>query len=125
MAVLGTTIFKPGSIEAHEIAKSPGVGIPRMLDERGKSGRQYLGQTFFAGIVESAGKQQGSRIVIDAIAVRPIRYRMHRVLEQTRIVAHGQEMAQLHVRRRRAVRDRDRPGPRDYLEPVAMARILE
>ena len=64
MAVLGTTIFEPGSIEAHEIAKSPGVGIPRVLDERGKSGRQRLGQPFFAGIVESAGKQQSPRIVI-------------------------------------------------------------
>ena len=53
-----------------------------MLDERGKAGRQSLGQTFFAGIVEGAGEQQGARIVVHAIAVRAIRYRMRRVLEQ-------------------------------------------
>ena len=47
MAVFGTAIFKPGSIETHEIAKSFCVGIPRMLHERGKPGRQNLGQAFF------------------------------------------------------------------------------
>src|SRR5258706_14064468 len=91
MTVFGAAVFKPGSIETHEIAKSPGVGIPRMLNERGKAGGQSLGQTFFAWIVEDTGEQQGARIVVHTIAVRAIRYRMRRVLEQAGIVAHGRK----------------------------------
>ena len=50
---------------------------------------------------------------------------MHGMLKQAGIVAHRKKVAQLHVRRRRAVRDRDRPRTRDHLEPVTLARMLK
>src|SRR6266404_3673728 len=57
--------------------------------------------------------------------MRAIRYRMHGVLEQAGIIAHRQEMACLHSRRRGPVR-RDRVWLAcDYLQPVALPRILE
>src|ERR1700688_4887332 len=37
VAVFGTAAFKPGPIEAHEVAKSPGVGVPCMLHESRKT----------------------------------------------------------------------------------------
>ena len=80
VAVFRAAVFKPGSIEAHEVAKSPGVGIPGMLHEGCKASRQNFGQPLFARIVEGAGQQQRAGIVVDAIAVRAIGHRMHRVL---------------------------------------------
>src|SRR5580704_4945767 len=38
MAILGAAIFKPASIEAHEVAKPPCVGIARMLDKGSQPG---------------------------------------------------------------------------------------
>ena len=126
VTVFGATVFKPGPVEAHEVAKPPGVGIPGMLHERRKAGRQDFRQGLFARIVEGAGQQQRTSIVVDAIAVRTIGNRLHRMLKQAGIVAHRQEMADLHVRRRRAARLRqDHVGARNDLEPVTLARILE
>ena len=68
-----------------------------MLHEGGKAGRQDFRQALFAGIVEGAGQQQRAGVVVDAIAVRAIGHRMDGVLEQAGIVAHRQEMTDLHV----------------------------
>src|ERR1700676_5375054 len=38
VAVLGPAAFKPGPVEAHEVAESPRVGIPCMLHESRKTG---------------------------------------------------------------------------------------
>ena len=73
-----------------------------MLHESCKAGGQNFRQALLARIVEGAGQQQRAGVVVDAIAVRAIGHRMHSVLEYTGIVAHRQEMADLHVRRRRA-----------------------
>ena len=99
MAILRSRVFKPGPIKAHEIAKALGVGIPGVLDEGGEAGRQYLRQALLAGVVERARQQQRAGIVIDAIAVRTIRHAMNGVLKQAGIVAHRQEVIDLHFRR--------------------------
>ncbi len=129
VAVFGALVFKPGPVEAHEVAKALGVGIPGVLHEGGKAGRQDFGQTFFAGIVEGTGQQQGAGVVIDAIAVRAIGHRMHGVLEQAGVVAHRQKMAELHVRHVRGRgdqrRDRCQLGAGDHLQPVTLPRMLE
>jgi len=59
-----------------------------MLYEGRKSGRQDIRQRPLARTIESAGQEQRSRVVIDAIAVRAIGHRMYRMLEQADIVAH-------------------------------------
>ena len=100
MAVLRALVFEPNAVEAHEIAKPSGVGIPRMLHKGGEAGRQNVRKRTLASFIERAGQQQRACIVIDAIAVRAVGYRMHGVLKQSGIVAHRQEMRQLHVRRR-------------------------
>ena len=50
------------------------------------------GRCFFARRVQRAGDQQRPRIVVHAIAVRPVRHAVDGVLEQPDIVAHGEEV---------------------------------
>src|ERR1700730_4741320 len=58
--------------------------------------------------------------------MRAIRHRMYGVLEQTGIIAHRQKMACWHGWPRGAVRrDQVWLAACDYLQPVAMPRILE
>ena len=68
--------------------------------------RQWL----FARRVERAGQQQGARIVVDTIAMRPVGHRMDGMLEQSGVIAHRQEMAELHLRRRQACCAQDLPS---------------
>ena len=97
-----------------------------MLHKGGKAGRQNFREGVFAGFIERAGQQQCACIVIDAIAVRAVGHRMHGVLEQAGVVAHRQEMVQVHVWRRGAVwHDLVRRGARNHPQPVALPRILE
>ena len=92
-----------------------------MLYESCKAGRQNFRQALFAGVIEGAGQQQRTGVVIDAIAVRAIGHRVHGVLEQAGIIAHRQEMIYLHVWHGGALKFRQRPvGARDNLEPVAL-----
>ena len=126
VTVFGPAVFEPGAVEAHEVAKPPGVGIPGMLHESRKSRRQDFRQGLLARIVEGAGQQQRASIVVYAVSMRTIRHRLHRMLEQAGIVAHRQKMADLHVRRRGAAwLRRDNVGARNDLEPVTLACILE
>ena len=74
-----------------------------MLDEGGKSRRQSFRQPLFARIVERAGYKQCAGVVVDAIAVGAVRYAMNGMLKQSCVVAHRQEMAELHFWRRAAV----------------------
>ena len=74
-----------------------------MLDEGGKPRRQDFRQPLFAGVVEGAGHQQRAGVVVDAIAVGAVRHAMNGMLKQSGIVAHRQEMIDLHFRRRAAV----------------------
>src|SRR5258708_28789456 len=55
VTVFGTSVFEPGSIESHEVAESPGVGIPCMLHESCKAGRQNFRQPLFARVIDGAG----------------------------------------------------------------------
>ena len=65
-------LFEPAPVEAHEVAEPPGVRIPRVLDEGGEARRQHFSQRLLTRLVERAGQQQRARIVVDAVAVRPI-----------------------------------------------------
>ena len=67
-----------------------------MLHERGKAGRQHFRQTPLTMMIERAGQQQCARVVIDAVTMVAVGYRMDRVLKQPGIVAHGQEMIDPH-----------------------------
>ena len=107
MTVLGALFLEPGSVEGHEVAKSSEVGIPRVLHKSGKAGRQQFRQRPLTRPIEGAGQQQRARIVVHAIAVQPIRHRVHGVLKQAGIVAHRQKMVGLHGRCRSNLR-RDR-----------------
>ena len=53
VAVFRPAVLKPAAVEAHEVAKSPGVGIPGMLHESGEAGRQDFRQPLFAGILRA------------------------------------------------------------------------
>jgi hypothetical protein len=75
-------------------------GFQACCTKAASAGRQNFGQALLARIVERAGHQQRAGVVVDAIAVRAIRHRMHRVLKQAGVVAHRQEMAELHAGRR-------------------------
>ena len=92
VAVFRPPILKPAAVKAHEIAKSLRVGIPSVLDKRGKPRRQHLRQSMFAGDVERARQQQRAGIIVDAIAMGAIRHAVNGMLEQSGIVAHRQEM---------------------------------
>ncbi len=55
--------------------------------------RSHFGQPFrFTGFCKGAREQQGTGIVVDTVAVRPVGHRMNRVLEQPRLVTQRQEM---------------------------------
>jgi len=75
-----------------------------MLHECRKTGGQDLRQPLFARIVEGAGQQQRAGVVVDAITMRAIGHRMYGMLEQSGVIAHRQEMTDLHVGRRGAAR---------------------
>ena len=66
--------------------------IPGVLDEGREAGGQRFGQRLLAGRVERAGQQQRAGVVVDAIAMGPIRNGVDGVLEQAGVVAHGQKM---------------------------------
>ena len=118
VAVLRAAIFQPAAIEAHEVAKPPGIRVPGVLHERREPGRQGLGQVLLAGTVERTGQQQRPGIVVDAIAVNAIGHGMDRMLEQPGIVAHRQEIVGPHfggawnaARGHALVESRDHPEP--------------
>src|SRR6202000_1848102 len=98
--ILRSLVLHPAAVEAHEIAKSLYIRIPGMLNEGGKSRRQSFRQPLFARIVERTGHKQRAGVVVDAIAVGAVRYAMNGMLKQSCVVAHRQEMAELHFWRR-------------------------
>ena len=63
-----------------------------MLDERGKPCCHRLGQTRTARSTKRAREQQRARVVVDAIAMRTVGYRMNSMLQQSCAVAHGEQM---------------------------------
>ena len=90
-----------------------------MLDESGQPGGQRFGQALLAWVIERARQQQRPRVVIDAIAMVPVRHAMDRMLEQPGIVAHGQKMADAHLRRSAAAaRRRALAGPQNHARPA-------
>ena len=126
MAVFRPGILQPAAIKSHEVPKPPGIGIPGMLDERGEPGRQHFRQTLLAGIVERARQQQRAGIVVDAIAMGAVRHAVHGMLKKAGVVAHRQEMVDLHFRRSAAVaQQRAGVRARDRLEPMSASGILE
>ena len=93
MTVFRARLFQPSAIVAHEVAETPGVRIPGVLNERREMRRVDFGQPFrFTGFRKRAREQQGTGIVVDTVAVRAVCHRMNRVLEQSRIVTQRQEM---------------------------------
>src|SRR5258708_20091525 len=50
VTVFGTCVFEPGSIESHEVAESPGVGIPCILHEISNTPPQTLPQALSARV---------------------------------------------------------------------------
>ncbi len=97
-----------------------------MLDEGGKPRRQDFRQPLFAGVVERAGQEQRAGVVVDAIAVGAIRHAVNGMLKQSGVVAHRQEMAELHFRRRAAVaQQRIGVRARNGLEPMPAPGILK
>ncbi len=56
MTVLGALCFEPGPVVAHEIAKPPDIGIPRVLHKSGKAGGQQLFEGPLARLIEGAGQ---------------------------------------------------------------------
>ena len=97
-----------------------------MLDEGGKPRRQDFRQALFARIVECAGDEQRTGIVVDAVAVGTVGHAVNGVLKQSGIVAHRQEMIELHFRRRAAVaQQRAGIGACDGLQPMPAAGIFE
>ena len=71
-----------------------------MLNEGGKPRGDGIGQWRFAGARKGAGEQQGARVVIDAVAVGAVRYRIDGVLQYAGSVAKGEEVAGLDLRQR-------------------------
>src|SRR5436190_4803378 len=69
-----------------------------MLDKGSQSRCQYFRQTLLAGAIERTRQQQHSRVVINAIAVSAIGYRVDRMLEQPGVVAHRQKVIDPHLR---------------------------
>src|SRR5206468_3435523 len=72
MTVFGSLLFEPAAVVAHEISEPAGVRIPRMLDECGKACSDRLGQLRFAGIRKGAGKQEGTGVIINTVAMGAI-----------------------------------------------------
>ena len=115
------------AVEAHEVAKSLGVGIPRMLHESRKAGGQDVRQRLFARRVEGAGQQQRAGIVVDAIAVASDRAPNARHAETGRYrrTSTGNGRSACRAPQRCAVPARPcRSGAKD-LEPVTLPRGLE
>src|SRR6185436_6200581 len=103
MGVLRAGLLEPVAIEAHEVTKAARVRIPRVLHERCEPHGQCFGQARLAGRIESAGYEQRAGVVVDAIAVGAIRYGVYRMLEQSSLVAHREQVPELHLRRSRTV----------------------
>jgi len=75
-----------------------------VLEESGKAVRQGLGQGRLAGLAEDATEQQRPGIVVGAVAVRAVWNGMKRVLQQSGLIAEGQQMLDSQRRRSLGVR---------------------
>ena len=90
-----------------------------MLDKSGQAGCQCFRQARLAWVIERASQQQRPGIVIDAIAMVTVGHAMDRMLEEPGIVAHGQKMAEAHLRCSvAAVRRHALARPRNHPRPV-------
>ena len=85
--ILGTGVFAPGAVEIHEIAETPRLGIPGILDE-GRIDRHPLVARLFGQIGHAADEHQRPGIVVDAIAMAAIGHRIDRMLEHAGRIAH-------------------------------------
>jgi hypothetical protein len=103
MTVFRAGVLEPVSIEAHEVPKAPRVWIPRVLHECGEARGQCFGHALLTCSIEGAGYEQCAGVVVDAIAVGTIRHSMYRMLEQPGVVAHREQVSELHLRRNRTV----------------------
>ena len=84
------------------------------------------GHAPFAGHVQRTAHQQCAGVVVDAVAVRTIGNRMDGMLEQSSVVAHAEEVMQLHLRQRRTLLRQCAIALRCHnFEPVSAARLVE
>src|SRR5579859_525590 len=88
MAILRASVFEPATLETQEVAKPPGNRVPGILDKGGKNRRERLVQALLAECVQGACQQQSTCIVINAVAVGPVRHAVNRMLEKARVIAH-------------------------------------
>src|SRR5581483_1085851 len=86
MAVLGTGLFEPAAVEAHEVAEPQGVGVPGVLHESREAHRKGLRQACTRRFLERTGQQQGPGIVVKAVAMGAVWRRVDCMLEQAGIV---------------------------------------
>ena len=119
MAILRPLLLEPAPIERHEVAEAPAVAVEGVLHERGIGRRHRLRQPIGLVEVERARQQQASRIVVDAIAMRPVGYRMDGMLVKPGIVGHHPEVSQLQGRQARLV-----VGRSDEVQPGRLAARL-
>src|SRR6185437_11863633 len=101
-------------------------GVPGVLEESGKAVRQGLGQGRLAGLAEDATEQQRPGIVVGAVAVRAVWNGMKRVLQQSGLIAEGQQM--LESQRWRSLGVRIKPArvrPRRLQTSMASTSLLE
>ena len=83
--------------------ESARLRVPRVLDECRKACRHRLRQLRFAALCERTREQQGARIVVDAVAMRAIRYRMDSMLDHARTIAEREKMPGPHLRYEKAL----------------------
>src|SRR5690606_33189461 len=95
MAVFGALVFEPTAVIAHEVSEPACIRVPGVFDEGCEGGCHPVRYARLADGRQERGQKQGSRVVIDAIAMRPVRHGEHRMLDDARVVAHRVQMAKL------------------------------
>ncbi|MCY1174592.1 hypothetical protein D9M73_147990 [compost metagenome] len=77
--VLRPEILAPGAIEIHEVAETPRLGIPRILQER-RIDRHPLVALAFVHRRHLADQHQRAGVVVDTIAMAAVGHRIDRML---------------------------------------------
>ncbi len=95
MTVLRALRLEPLPAIAHKIAEPVRVLVPGVLDEGRKTRGHRFRQSGFARGRQRARQQEGTGVVVDAVAMSAVGDRVDSVLEQTGAIAHRQKMTGL------------------------------
>src|SRR6185437_687435 len=85
MAVFRAAFLQPHTAKAHEVPEAPGCRVPGVLKDGRQPRRQNLRKSSLPRRVESTGRHVPGGIRLYAVAMRPVRHGMNRVLKKARI----------------------------------------